>query len=57
MNGALHKILATDQVRSQITKVGALPKSSTPEELAQYITTEIARWKKVREAAGIEQIK
>jgi tripartite-type tricarboxylate transporter receptor subunit TctC len=57
MNSALHKVLATEQVRSQITKVGALPKSSTPEELAQYITAEIARWEKVRKAAAIEQLK
>jgi tripartite-type tricarboxylate transporter receptor subunit TctC len=53
--GAMQKIMATDQMREQITKVGALPKTSTPEEMRDHITSEIARWEQVRQKAGIEQ--
>jgi tripartite-type tricarboxylate transporter receptor subunit TctC len=54
-NKAMRAFLATDAVRAQITKVGALPKSSTPEELRAHIASEIDRWKAVREKANIEQ--
>jgi tripartite-type tricarboxylate transporter receptor subunit TctC len=52
---ALHKVLERPAVRDQITKVGALPKSSTAEELRDLISSEIERWQKVREQAGIPQ--
>src|SRR5262245_33398168 len=54
-NKALQQILATDNVRAQILKVGALVRSSTPEELKTHIADEIVKWKAVREKAGIEQ--
>jgi tripartite-type tricarboxylate transporter receptor subunit TctC len=54
-NKAMREFLATDAVRAQITKVGALPKSSTPQELRAHIVSEIDRWKAVREKAKIEQ--
>ena len=54
-NKAMRELLATDAVRAQIVKVGALPKSSTPEELRKHIASEIDRWKAVREKAKIEQ--
>ena len=54
-NKAMRELLATDAVRAQIVKVGALPKSSTPEELRAHIASEIDRWKAVREKANIEQ--
>ena len=54
-NIAMRDLLATDNVRGQILKVGALVQSSTPEELKQLITKEIEKWKAVREKAGIEQ--
>jgi tripartite-type tricarboxylate transporter receptor subunit TctC len=54
-NKATREFLATDAVRAQITKVGALPKSSTPQELRAHIVSEIDRWKAVREKAKIEQ--
>ena len=54
-NKAMRELLATDAVRAQIVKVGALPKSSTPEELRTHIVSEIDRWKAVREKAKIEQ--
>ncbi len=54
-SAALAKALATDKVRDQILKVGALPVTSTPEELRKHIAAEVARWQAVREKAGIEQ--
>ncbi len=54
-NKALRDLLATDSLRGQIAKVGALPRSSTPEELRAHIAAEVDRWRAVREKAGIEQ--
>jgi len=52
---ATREALDRDKVKEQIVKVGALPKSSTPEELRRHIETEITRWQDVREKAGIQQ--
>jgi tripartite-type tricarboxylate transporter receptor subunit TctC len=54
-NAALTKALTGDKVREGILKVGALPVSSTPEELRKHVAAEVARWQAVREKAGIEQ--
>lgn len=53
-NRAMQQLLATDSVRAQILKVGALVRSSTPEELKAHITDEITKWKTVRDKAGIQ---
>lgn len=55
MTAALHQALARESVREQIRTAGALPKSSTPEELRDHIAREIKRWSEVREKAGISQ--
>jgi tripartite-type tricarboxylate transporter receptor subunit TctC len=54
-NTALRALLATEAVRTQILKVGALVRSSTPDELKAHIAEEITKWKAVREKANIEQ--
>jgi tripartite-type tricarboxylate transporter receptor subunit TctC len=54
-NTALRSLLATEAVRTQILKVGALVHSSTPDELKAHIADEITKWKAVREKAKIEQ--
>jgi tripartite-type tricarboxylate transporter receptor subunit TctC len=54
-NTAMRSLLATDAVRTQILKVGALVRSSTPDELKAHIADEITKWKAVREKAHIEQ--
>jgi tripartite-type tricarboxylate transporter receptor subunit TctC len=51
----MREFLASDGARAQILKVGALVKSSTPDELKAHIASEIEKWKTVREKAGIEQ--
>jgi len=53
-NKALQQILATETVRSQILKVGALVRSSSPDELKSHIADEIVKWKAVRDKAGIQ---
>jgi hypothetical protein len=40
-------------VRKQIIDVGAIPRTSTPEEMRVHIEAEIANWRRVREKAGI----
>jgi tripartite-type tricarboxylate transporter receptor subunit TctC len=55
MNKALHDVLAREDIRAQLLKVGATAKSSTPEELRQHVIAEIAKWDGVREKAGIEK--
>ena len=54
-NTALRSLLATEAVRTQILKVGALVRSSTPDELKAHIADEITKWKAVREKANIQQ--
>jgi tripartite-type tricarboxylate transporter receptor subunit TctC len=53
-NKAMRELLATEAVRAQILKVGALVRSSTPDELKTHIAGEITKWKGVRDKAGIE---
>jgi tripartite-type tricarboxylate transporter receptor subunit TctC len=55
MNQALREVLARDDIRAQLIKVGATARTSTPEELRQHVVNEIAKWSAVRETAGIEQ--
>jgi tripartite-type tricarboxylate transporter receptor subunit TctC len=52
---AMAEWLARESVRQQFLNLGAVAKTSSPEELKTHIAGEIAKWKKVREEAGIEQ--
>jgi tripartite-type tricarboxylate transporter receptor subunit TctC len=47
------KALAQPEVRERFTGIGARPVGSTPEELAEHIRKELARWPKVIQAADI----
>ena len=55
MSDALAKALARPEIAEQIRKAGAIPKTSTPEELKTHIANEIQKWSAVREKAGIPQ--
>jgi tripartite-type tricarboxylate transporter receptor subunit TctC len=55
MNKAMVELLARASVGSQFRDTGARARSSTPDELKAHIAGEIAKWKAVREKAGIEQ--
>lgn len=52
---AMVAALNRDDVRMQILNVGALYKSSTPEELSAHVAAEIEKWSAVRQKAGIAQ--
>ena len=55
MNKALHDVLAREDIRAQLIRVGATARTSTPDELRQHVVNEIAKWNAVREKAGIPQ--
>ncbi len=54
VNKAMRDLLASENVRAQILKVGALVRWSTPDELKAHIADEITKWKSVRDRAGIQ---
>lgn len=56
LHKAITEALNREAVRKQILDLGAQPASSSPEELAKHVASEIARWSGVREKAGIPQI-
>jgi tripartite-type tricarboxylate transporter receptor subunit TctC len=55
-NKAMRELLGRESVAKQILNLGAQARSSTPDELKAHIAGEIAKWKGVRERAGIEQL-
>jgi tripartite-type tricarboxylate transporter receptor subunit TctC len=54
LNKALADVLARDAVKKQIADAGAIVKSSTPEAFGKFIEDEIAKWRVVRDKAGIQ---
>ncbi|HZT26644.1 MAG TPA: tripartite tricarboxylate transporter substrate binding protein [Pseudolabrys sp.] len=54
MNKALRQVLARDDVRAQLAKVGAEIDVSSPQEFGQRLAEEVAKWKSVRDKAGLE---
>ena len=55
LNKALNEALKDEAVRDKLTKAGVTVKGSTPQEFGAFMASELARWNKVREAAGIAQ--
>jgi tripartite-type tricarboxylate transporter receptor subunit TctC len=53
LHAEIVRIVATDDVRDALGKQGAEPASSTPEQFAAYIQTELVKWAKVVKAADI----
>jgi tripartite-type tricarboxylate transporter receptor subunit TctC len=53
LNKALNEALNDATVREKLTKAGVTVKGSTPDEFGKFMADELARWNKVREAAGI----
>jgi tripartite-type tricarboxylate transporter receptor subunit TctC len=51
---ALNQVLSSDSVRKQLESVGALAVQSSPQEFGRMIASEIARWRDVAKAAGLE---
>ena len=55
LNKALNEAIKDEAVREKLTKAGVTVQGSTPEEFGTFMASELARWNKVREAAGIAQ--
>ena len=55
LNKALNEALKDEAVRDKLTKAGVSVRGSTPQEFGTFMAGELARWNKVREAAGIAQ--
>lgn len=54
LSAALVKSLKSDAVRERFDTLGAEVWSSTPEQLAQFIKDDLAKWSKVVKIAGIK---
>lgn len=54
LNGELTRILKDSSVREMLSREGADPLTSTPEEFTKIIATDIVKWGKVVKAAGIK---
>jgi tripartite-type tricarboxylate transporter receptor subunit TctC len=55
LNRDINKILATARARDYIQKMGATPMAMTPGEFRTFVSSEIARWGRFVELAGIEK--
>ena len=54
LNTALNAIVATDNVRARMKDLGMIPiGKGSPEQLQQFLQSEVERWAEVVEAAGI----
>jgi tripartite-type tricarboxylate transporter receptor subunit TctC len=53
-NAALTEILARPAIREQMAKVGAVAHVSSAAEFGKHMADEVAKWKSVRDKAGIQ---
>ncbi|HEY6023849.1 MAG TPA: tripartite tricarboxylate transporter substrate binding protein [Pseudolabrys sp.] len=53
-NAALNQILARPEIKEQMAKVGAAVRVSTAADFGKYMADEVAKWKAVRDKAGLE---
>ena len=53
-NAALKTVLAMPDVRDRLSKAGAIASISTPVEFGTLLEGEVAKWKAVRDKAGLE---
>jgi tripartite-type tricarboxylate transporter receptor subunit TctC len=53
LNAAFVKVMADPALRQRLAESGFEPQTSTPEEFAAYMKSEIAKWEKVIRAANI----
>ena len=49
----LEDIITTSEINEQMVQMGLIPVTSSPEDLQSFINSEIDRWRKVVERAGI----
>ena len=53
-NAALKEILGRPEIKDQMAKAGASVHVSTPAEFGRHMADEVAKWKAVRDKAGLE---
>jgi tripartite-type tricarboxylate transporter receptor subunit TctC len=53
LNQALHDILAEPEVKKRLLELGIEARASTPEEISARLKSDIDKWQKVIEKAGI----
>ena len=54
LNGEINKALATEEMREFLIREGAVPSPMSPEAFGSILRDDIARWKKVGQAADIK---
>ena len=55
LNQALQEILAEPEVKKRLLELGIEAKASTPEEISARLKSDIDKWRKVIEKAGIQK--
>ena len=55
LNGALRNILADAEVKKRLIELGIEAKASTPQEISARLKSDIDKWQKVIEKAGIQK--
>jgi putative tricarboxylic transport membrane protein len=53
LNDALHEVLADDDVKKRLLELGIEAKASTPAEIGDRLKSDISKWQKVIDKAGI----
>lgn len=54
LNAEINKALATPDVREKLAAAGVEPAGGSEQQFAEFIQSEIARWAKVAQAAGLQ---
>jgi len=54
LNTTINKIISSNEMKEFFLKQGAIPATMTPTEFGTYISTELARWQRVAQAANIQ---
>jgi tripartite-type tricarboxylate transporter receptor subunit TctC len=55
LNGALQEILTSDEVKKRLLELGIEAKASTPQEISARLKSDIDKWQKVIEKAGVQK--
>jgi tripartite-type tricarboxylate transporter receptor subunit TctC len=55
LNAELHRILAQPEVRERLATLGAVASPNSPAGMRDMVTAQVAQWRGVVEAAGIER--
>jgi tripartite-type tricarboxylate transporter receptor subunit TctC len=53
LNAEFRKIIAMPHIRKRLAELGSTVRSSSPEDMVEQVRTQIARWNKVIDTAGI----